>query len=83
MKKHAILAEMEEEEQDVMCIDDVIGKELPCHAVLKAREHSWKYLRDLGVSEKVDEREAIAQYQVTPVETKWVGTDRAFEEEPM
>ena len=28
--KHVILAEMEEEEQDVICIDDVIGKELPC-----------------------------------------------------
>ena len=45
-EKHAVLAEMEEEEQDVICIDDVIGKELPWHAVRKARERELKYLRD-------------------------------------
>ena len=32
---------------------------------------------------KVDEREATAQHQVTPVDTKCVDTDRAFQEEPM
>ena len=32
--------------------------------------------------EEVDEREDIAQYQVTPVDTKWVDTDRACEEVP-
>ena len=45
-EKHAVLAEMEEEEQDVICIDDVIGKELPWHAVRKAREQELKYLGD-------------------------------------
>ena len=50
---------MEEEEQYVICIDDVAGKELPRHAVRKAREQELKYLRDLGVHEKVDDSEAL------------------------
>ena len=33
--------------------------------------------------EKVFEREAIAQYQVTPVDTKWIATNKAFERNPM
>ena len=33
--------------------------------------------------EKDNEREAIAQYPVTPVDTKWIDTNKAFEEEPM
>ena len=33
--------------------------------------------------EKVDEREAIAQYPVTPVNTKRIDTNKAFELEPM
>ena len=72
-EKHAILAEIEKEEQDVVCIDDVTSKELPWHAVRKAREQELKYLRDLGVYEE-DEREAIAHYEVTPVDTKWIDT---------
>ena len=63
-----------EEEQDVICFDDITGKELPWHAVRKARDLELKYLRDLGVYEKVDERGAIAQYQVTTVDTKWIDT---------
>ena len=59
------------------------SKDLPWHAVRKARERELKYLRDLGVYEKVDENEAGAQYQVTPVDRKWVDTDKAFEGEPM
>ena len=43
---------MEEEEQDVKCIDDVTGKEMPCHAVRKALEQEQMYLRDFGVYEK-------------------------------
>ena len=31
--------------------------------------------------EEVEEREAIAQYQITPVDTKWIDTNKAFEEE--
>ena len=42
-----------------------------------------KYLRELGVFEKVDERAAVAKYNVTPVDTKWVATGNAFEWEPM
>ena len=73
----------EEQEQYVICFDDITGKELPWHAVREARELELKYLRDLGVYEKVDEKEAVEKYGVTPVDTKWVDTDKAFEEEPM
>ena len=38
-----------------------------------------KYLRELGVYETVDARTAVAKYNVTPVDTKWADTDRAFE----
>ena len=49
----------------------------------QARELELKYLRDLGVYEKVDEREAVAKYQLTPIDTKWIDTDKALEEEQM
>ena len=83
-ERHTMLADGEEEqEQDVICFDDITGKELPWHAVRRAREWELKYLRDLGVFEKVDEKEAVAKYGITPVDTKWVDTDKAFEGEPM
>ena len=41
-----------------------------------------KYLRDLGVYEKADEKEAVAKYGITPVDTKLIDTDKASEEEP-
>ena len=44
-----MLAEMEEENQDVVCVDDITGKELSWHAARKAREQELKYIRDLGV----------------------------------
>ena len=66
---HAILADVEEgQEQDVIWFDDITGKELPWQAVRKAREPELKYLRDL-VYEKVDEKEAVAKYGITPVDT--------------
>ena len=83
-EKHAMLADVEEEEeQDVICFDDITGKELRWHAVRKARELELKHLRDLGVYEKIDENEAAAKYGITPVDTKWVDTVKAFEGEPM
>ena len=58
-ERHAMLADVEEEqEQDVICFDDITGKELPWHAVRKESELELKYLRDLGVYGKVDEKEA-------------------------
>ena len=42
-----------------------------------------KYLREIGVYEKVDERTAVANYNVTPIDLKWVTPDKPFEEEPM
>ena len=85
-EKHTMLARVEkerEQEQHVICVDDITGKELPWHAVRKARELELKYLRDLGVYEKIDEKEAVATYKITPVDTKWIDTDKAFEGEPM
>ena len=32
---------------------------------------------------QVDKRKAIAKYQFTPVDTKWIDTNKAFEEEAM
>ena len=59
-QKHSTLAEIEEAEQDVICIDDVIGKEVPCYAVRKAREQELKYLRDFGVDTKwIDTKQSI------------------------
>ena len=55
----------------------------PWQVVKEAREKKLKYLRELGVCEKVDERTAVAKYNVPPVNTKWLDTDKAFEEEPM
>ena len=37
----------------------------------------------LEVYEKVNEKEAVAKYGITPVDTKWIDTDKAFEGEPM
>ena len=73
----------EEQEQDVICFDDITGKELLWHAVREARKFELKYLRDLGVYEQVDEKEAVEKYGITPVDTKWVDTDEAFAGEPM
>ena len=82
--RHTMLADVEEEqEQDVIFFDDITGKELPWHAVRKARELELKYLRDLGVYEKVNEKEAVEKCGVTPVDTKWVDIDKAFKGEPM
>ena len=83
-EKHTMLADVGEElEQDLICFDDITGEEMPWHAVREARELELKYLRYLGVYEKVDEKEAVEKYGITPVDTKWVDTDKAFEEEPL
>ena len=48
----------------------------------QACEKELKYLRELGVYENDDEREAIAKYNVIPVDTKWIDTE-ALEVEPI
>ena len=75
-----MLAGAGEEDEITKCFDDITGKELLWQAVKEAREKELKYLRELGVYEKVDERTTAAKYNVTPVDTKWVDTDKAFEE---
>ena len=76
------MAAFGEEDQRVLCTDDVTGEELPWSEVRQVREQDLTCLRDLGVYGKVDEREAIAQYQVAPVDTKWVNTKKAPDVEP-
>ena len=66
-ERHTKLADVEEEqEQDVICFGDISGKELPWHAVRRARELELKHLRDPVVYEKVDEKEAVEKYGITP-----------------
>ena len=36
-----------------------------------------------GVYEKIDEKEAVTKYGITPMDTKWIDTENAFEGEPM
>ena len=78
-----MLAGAGEEDEITKCFDDITGKELLWQVVKEARVKELKYLRELGVYEKVDERTAVATYNVTPVDTTWVDTDKAFEAEPM
>ena len=56
------LVKRNHEKHGVICFGDIIGKELPWHAVREAPELELKYLRDLGVYEKVDEKEAVEKY---------------------
>ena len=79
----AMLAEAGEVDEFIKCFDDITGKELPWQAVKEAREKELTYLRERGVYGKVDERTGVAKYNVTPVDTKWVDTDKAFEGKPM
>ena len=80
-EQDAMLAEAGEEDKFIKCFDDITGKELPWQGVKQPREKELKYLRELGVYEKVDEHAAVAKYNVTPVDSKWV--DKACEVEPM
>ena len=82
-EQDAMLAGAGEEDELIKRFDDITGKELPWQAVKQAREKELKYPCDLGVYKKVDERAAVAKYNVTLVDTKWVDTDKAFEEGPM
>ena len=80
IEQDAMLARAGEEDEFTKCYDDITGKELLWQAGKPALEKELKYLRELGVCEKVDERAAVAKYNVTPVDTKWVDTDKAFKE---
>ena len=42
-----------------------------------AREQELKSLRELGVYEQVDEHAAVAKYNVAPIDTKRVDSDKA------
>ena len=78
-----MLAGAGEEDEFIECLDDITGQELPWQVVKQAREKELKSLCDFGVCEKVNEHAAVAKYNVTLVDTKWVDTDTAFERTPM
>ena len=78
----AIPAEAGEEHEFSKCFDDITGKKLSWHAANEARAKELKFLRELGVYEKVDEHEAVGKYNVTQVNTECVNTVRGFEEKP-
>ena len=80
-ERHALLATGDGENQRVQFVDDITGKDLPWSEVRQAREHELKHLRDFGVFEKVDEREAIEKYQIPPVDTNGIDTHQASEME--
>ena len=80
LEQDAMLAEGGEDEF-IKCFDDITGKELPWQAVKEGREKELKYLNELGVYKTVDA--VAAKYNVTPVDTKWVDTDKACDGEPM
>ena len=61
IEQDAMLARAGEEDEFIKCYDDITGKELLWQAVKPAREKELKYLRELGVYEKVDERGAVAK----------------------
>ena len=52
-EQNAMLSGAGEEDELIKCFDDIIGKELPWQAVKQAREKELKYLRELGVYEKI------------------------------
>ena len=64
-EQDAMLAGADEEDEFSKCFGHITGKELIWQAVKQAREQELKYLRELGVYEKVDEHRAVAKYHVT------------------
>ena len=82
-EREVMMARACKDDQFIRCFDDITRQELPWYAVKQAPELELKYLRDHGVYEKVDEREAIAKYQLPTVDTKWIDTDKALEAEPL
>ena len=53
----AMLAGAGEEDEFITCYDDITVKELP----KETREKELKYMRELGVYEKVDERATMTK----------------------
>ena len=83
-EQDAMLAGDGEEDELIKCFNDITGEELPWQAVKEAHEKELKYLRELGVYEKVDERAAVEKnLNITSGDTTWVDTDTAFQGEPM
>ena len=71
-----MLAEAGGGNEFIKCYDGITGKELSRQALKEAREKELKYLHGIGVYENVAKHEAVAKYNVTPIDTIWVGTEQ-------
>ena len=60
----------EEQEQDVICFDDITGKDLPWHAVRKARELELECLRDLECMRKLMKKRPWRSTESPPADSK-------------
>ena len=55
-----------------------------CWSVVRQdREQKFERFPILGVYEKIDERSAVESFKVGLVDTKWLDTNKPYEEEPM
>ena len=77
-EQHAILSNVGQEDRHVLWIDDVTGKELPWHEVRQAREQELKYLRDLGVYQKVRDRRRAGAVGSNSTQQTHVASCRMF-----
>ena len=53
LERHDMLATAEKGHRRVHCVHDITGKSLPWSAIRQAWEEELKYLRDLGIYEKL------------------------------
>ena len=65
-ERHAILMMTEKKDECVQRVDDNIDITLSCSAIRQVEERESKHLRDLREFWKVDERDAIARYEISP-----------------
>ena len=82
-EQEAMLAGARDKDSFIKGFEGITGKEVPWQTVKQTRGQGLKYLRELGVYDKVGEHAAVAKYDVTPIDTKWVDIDETFEGEPM
>ena len=74
-----MLAEAGEEVEFIKCFNDITGRGVALVGREGGTRKKLTYLRELGVHVKVDERAAVAKYNVTPIDTKWADIDTAYE----
>ena len=63
------------------CCDDIAGQVILWCVACQDREQKLGRFLHLGVYEKIDERSALEKFIVAQVDTKWIATNKPFEEE--